>query len=122
MGLNWVCDRNVHLSTVGKEGSKWTWRLVGGAEGGVLGGCWTGDLSGCRFRRMSVRERSVEDSLSVSGASGEPGDGWFSAWTMSWAAAIRRSTDDAVGIGMCSGNQVTVSGVRSRCVSQIQIR
>ena len=122
MGLKMVCERKVHLSVVGREGSKWTWRGLGaGVAGGVGGGC-SGGWCSVRLRRMSVRERSVADSLSLRGASGELGDGWFRAWTMSLAAATSRSMEEAVGIGMCSGNHVMVSGVRSRCVSHIQIR
>lgn len=81
-----------------------------------------GDDAGLRLRRMLVSDVRVADSLVVSEASGELGDGCWSAWMMSWAAAMTMSVEEAVGMGTCSGNQVTVSGVRSLCVSHIQMR
>jgi hypothetical protein len=108
--------------------------LVGGAagvgsvcSGGTLGGSATGVGSACgigverRLVRTSARVLSVFVSLSVSGASGEPAEGCWRAWTMSLAPAITKSIDDARGMITCIGNQSRVSQVRSRRVSNAQV-
>ena len=67
-----------------------------------------------------MRLSKTATSLSVSGASGEPGEGFRSARTMSFAAAMTMSVDDAVGMVTVVGNQTTVSEIRSARVAVIQ--
>ena len=60
--------------------------------------------------------------LSVSGHSVEPGDGFFSASTMSWAEAATRSLVVGIGTVMWSpGNHETVSVMRTASVSQVTV-
>ena len=58
--------------------------------------------------------------LSVSGASGEPGEGFFNAATMSWMPAKVISFDDANGMLILVGDHDTVSQMLLLLVSQAQ--
>jgi hypothetical protein len=75
-----------------------------------------------RLRRMVLRVRRVATSLSESGASGDPGDGFSRACNMSWMPAMMIFVKEVNGMVTCVGNQVTVSAIRSRWVVQIQVR
>jgi hypothetical protein len=71
--------------------------------------------------RRAVRSRRAWTWLSVRGAIGELLDGLLRALTMSWMPARMRSVDEASGMVTLVGNQETVSQMRSRRVSQIQM-
>ena len=72
--------------------------------------------------RREVSCLSAATWLSVSGARGEPGDGFFSASRISWIPAKTRSEDEASGILTFVGNQEMVSQMRSARVSHTQMR
>jgi len=65
---------------------------------------------------------SVSISVSVSGGSGDPVDGFCSAWRMSLVLLAMMSADDTVGMGVWVGSHVSVSAMRSRLVSVIHTR
>jgi hypothetical protein len=78
--------------------------------------------TGPRLRRMAERSLRPVASLSDSGARGELAEGFERALTMSRAPAMTRSTDEARGMVTFFGNHCRVSQMRSRLVSQIQVR
>jgi len=59
--------------------------------------------------------------LSVSGSSGELGDGFCRAEEILCIPAKTRSMDEAVGMGTLVGSHVRVSQIRWACVSVIQM-
>jgi len=65
---------------------------------------------------------SVSVSVSVNGRSGDPVDGFCSAWRMCLVLLAMMSADDTVGIGVWVGSRVSVSAIRSRLVSIIHTR
>jgi hypothetical protein len=94
----------------------------GGATVGATGGATVGaGAGGERAARSSESLWRVDTSVSLSGVRSDPGDSCWSALTMSRAPASMRSVEDAKGMGMLEGNQVTVSVMPSRCVDQIHI-
>jgi hypothetical protein len=60
-------------------------------------------------------------AISVTGASGEPGEGFWRALVMSRNAARIRSLEEARGIVTLVGNQESVSEMRVARVSHIQV-
>ena len=63
----------------------------------------------------------VSISVSVIGPNGDPVVRLFNAFRMSRVALDMISDADAVGIGVCVGNQVSVSAILSRLVSVIHV-
>jgi len=62
---------------------------------------------------------SVSVSVSISGGSGDPVDGFCSAWRMSLVLLAMMSANDTVGIGVWVGSHVSVSAIHSHLVSVI---
>ena len=77
-------------------------------------------LGAARLLRMAVSWWSAATWLSVSGSSGEPGEGLVSAARMSVMPARIKSLEEAIGMVTFVGNHVMVSQVRVARVSQIQ--
>ena len=93
--------------------------LVGGCTS-IGGEAVAMGASGQRPVSTSVMVLRAATWLSVTGASGEPGEGFWSALVMSCNAARMRSVDEARGIVTLVGNQESVSEMRVARVSHIQ--
>jgi hypothetical protein len=85
--------------------------------GGTRGGLARGEL-----RPVSRRESCCKAAtwLSVRGASGEPGEGFWRASVMSCRPARIRSVEEARGMVTFVGNQEIVSAIRSARESHSQ--
>ena len=85
---------------------------------GVSRGFGDGDTMALR---RSVRRIKASWWLVGSGAKGDAGDGWCSAWTMAATPAARmRSVDEATGSECLVGSNVSVSQMREARDAQIQ--
>lgn len=89
--------------------------------GNTLRAC-SGEEDGLRLYSTSVICLSVATSEVCSGRMGEPVLGFVRAFTISFAAAVIMSREETLGAGTCWGNQDSVSGVRSRWVSHMNVR
>jgi hypothetical protein len=74
------------------------------------------ELAGSRLSRTLVILVSVATLLRLRGAKGEPDDGCFRPWRMSWATRRTRSMAKVSGTVTCRGNQVIM---RSHSVAHI---
>ena len=114
----------VFSACVGGSSSLWLVSVGGGGAGMVMVQ-FVLVLPGAGLAAMLVRILvsclRAWTWLSVSGASGEPGNGLFRAATMLLMLARIRSLDDVSSIMTLVGNQDTVSQMRSARVSHTQI-
>jgi hypothetical protein len=87
-----------------------------------MGGGTRGGLAGGELRPVRRRESCCNAAtwLSVRGARGEPGEGFWRASVMSCKPARIRSFEEARGMVTLVGNQETVSAMRSARESHSQ--